>query len=91
MVEVEIPQGFLLVNDNLEKLVTLGEIEKYESNYGKVYIYLRNLAAYKKRDIEVEFRAAYPVDIVGGAARIYDYYNPETVEYVMPERIVVSK
>lgn len=91
MVEVEIPQGFILETDNLEKLVALGIIEKYESNYGKVYIYLRNLAAYKKKDFDVEFRAAYPVDIVGGAARVYDYYNPETVEYIMPERIVVSK
>ena len=89
MVEVQIPQGCTLIKDTLEKAVTRGEIEKYEFNYGKVFIYLRDLKKNGSELIDLEYRALYPVDIKGGAVRVYDYYNPETVEYIKPEKITV--
>ena len=91
MVEVQIPQGFILVTDELEKAVANKTIEKYESNYGKVLIYLRSLDVMKTNKFKVEFRASYPVDITGGAIEVYDYYNPESVEYMAPENIRVVK
>ena len=64
-------------------------IEKYESNYGKVLIYLRSLDVMRTNKFKVEFRAVYPVDITGGAIEVYDYYTPESIEYTAPENIKV--
>ncbi len=89
MVEVEIPQGFVIVTDELEKAVANKTIEKYESNYGKVLIYLRSLDVMRTNKFKVEFRASYPVEITGGAIEVYDYYNPESIEYMAPENIKV--
>ena len=89
MVEVQIPQGFVLVTDELEKAVANKTIEKYESNYGKVLIYLRSLDVMRTNKFKVEFRALYPVEITGGAIEVYDYYNPESIEYTAPENIKV--
>ena len=89
MVEVQIPQGFVLVTDELEKAVANKTIEKYESNYGKVLIYLRSLDVMRTNIFKVEFRALYPVEITGGAIEVYDYYNPESIEYTAPENIKV--
>ena len=91
MVEAQIPQGFVLVTDELEKEVANGRIEKYESNYGKVLIYLRNLDVSDVSKFDVEFRASYPVDINGGAVEVYDYYNPESIEYISPKPIRVTE
>ena len=91
MVEAQIPQGFVLVTDTLDKLVANGIIEKYESNYGKVLIYLRNLESLNSSRFTVQFRALYPVDINGGSVQVYDYYNPESIEYLSTKKIKVTE
>ena len=90
MVEVEIPQGFILLNESLEQLVVNDVIEKYESNYGKVMLYVRDLGVNKSIDLDIDFRALYPVEITGGAVKVYDYYNQETSENIAPEKLIVN-
>lgn len=89
MVTVSIPQGFTVVEESLSKLESKGIIEKYEMTYNKVNIYLRKFDTNQIVNLEVNFRASYPVEITGMDVRAYDYYNPEIEGKTMPVEIKV--
>ena len=91
MVTISIPQGFTVVEDSLNELVSRGTIEKYETSYTSVNIYLRNFEASQIVNLDVWFRASYPVEITGMAIRAYDYYNPEVEGKSMPVKITVQQ
>ena len=91
MVTIQIPQGFVTMEDSLALLQSKGIIEKYETSYSSVNIYLRNFDANQIIDLDVKFRAAYPVDITGLSIRAYDYYNPEIEGRLMPIQIKAAE
>ena len=66
-----------------------GYIEKYEYNYGKINVYLRNVSASKT--INITYKANFPVNITGGAVEAYDYYNVSTRGYNNPTNIIVTE
>lgn len=90
MVKISIPQGFTVLEESLMLLKEKGIIEKYETSYTTVNIYLRNFEANQVVDLNIKFRAMYPVEITGLAIRAYDYYNPEVEGKSMPIQIVVN-
>ena len=91
MITVSIPQGFTVVEESLMLLENKGIIEKYETSYTSVNIYLRNFEINQIVDLNIKFRASYPVEITGLAVRAYDYYNPEIEGKSMPISIIVEK
>lgn len=90
MVTIAIPQGFTVVEESLMLLESKGIIEKYETSYTSVNIYLSNFEASQIVDLNVKFRASYPVEITGLTVKAYDYYNPEVEGKTMPMQIVVK-
>lgn len=90
MVTITIPQGFTVVEESLMLLESKGIIEKYETSYTSVNIYLRDFEISQIVDLNIKFRASYPVEITGLAIRAYDYYNPEVEGRIMPMQIVVT-
>lgn len=90
MVTIAIPQGFTVVEESLMLLESKGIIEKYETSYTSVNIYLRNFAISEIVDLNIKFRAAYPVEITGLTIKAYDYYNPEIEGKTIPIQIVVK-
>ena len=90
MVTITIPQGFATIEESLMLLQTKGIIEKYETTYNTVNIYLRNFEQSSTVNLNVKFRALYPAQITGLATRVYDYYNPEVEGKSLPIGIVVS-
>lgn len=90
MVTINIPQGFTVLEESLMLLESKGIIEKYETSYTSVNIYLRNFEVRQIADLNIQFRALYPVEITGLAVRAYDYYNPEVEGKTMPIAIVVK-
>ena len=90
MVTITIPQGFTVVEESLMLLESKGIIEKYETSYTSVNIYLRDFEISQIVDLNIKFRASYPVEITGLAIRAYDYYNPEVEGKTMPIQIVVT-
>lgn len=90
MVTISIPQGFTVVEESLMLLQSKGIIEKYETSYTSVNLYLRNFEISQIVDLNIKFRASYPVEITGLAIRAYDYYNPEVEGKTMPIEIKVS-
>lgn len=91
MVTIDIPQGFSVLEESLSKLKTKGIIEKYETSYRTVNLYLRNFDISQISDLNVQFRAMYPVEVTGLSVRAYDYYNPEIEGKAMPIMINVNK
>ena len=90
MVTISVPQGFTVNEESLMLLETKGIIEKYEMSYAEVNLYLRNFEVNQIVNLDVKFRASYPVEITGLAVRAYDYYNPEIEGKSMPINIKVN-
>lgn len=90
MVEISIPQGCSVTEESLSKLETYRQIEKYEYNYGKIYLYIRNLLNDNYLDIDVEYKADYPASINGASITVYDYYNPDIKAIAMPTLIEIK-
>lgn len=91
MVTISIPQGFTVVEESLMQLQSKGIIEKYETSYTNVNIYLRNFEVGQIVNLDVSFRASYPVEITGMEVKAYDYYNPEIEGKFMPIKISVKQ
>lgn len=91
LIQINIPQGCSVNEDSLMLLVHQKLIEKYEYNYGKINLYLRDFVADDVEYFDITYRALYPETITGGAIRVYDYYNPELEAICMPEVITVTK
>ena len=91
MITISIPQGFNVIEESLILLETKGIIEKYEFSYTEVNIYLRNFEQNQIVDLEICFRASYPVEITGLSVKAYDYYNPDIEGRTMPVVIKVKQ
>lgn len=91
LVQINIPQGCSVNEDSLMMLKHNQVIEKYEYNYGKINLYLRDFQKNSEINLEVKYRALYPEVITGGAVRIYDYYNPEIEAICKPNLITINK
>lgn len=91
LVQINIPQGCSVNEESLMILKHSGLIEKYEYNYGKINLYLRDFKNNAETNLEVKYRALYPETITGGAIRIYDYYNPEVETICMPKVIDITE
>lgn len=90
MVTISIPQGFTVLENSLMLLQTKGVIEKYETSYTEVHLYLRDFNPNQIINLDVDFRASYPVQITGLTTKAYDYYNPEIEGKTMPIEINVN-
>lgn len=90
MVTISIPQGFTVNEESLMLLESKGIIEKYETSYRTVNVYLREFEVGEVINLGVGFRASYPVEITGMSVRAYDYYNPEVEGKSMPIKINVK-
>ena len=90
MITISIPQGFQVIEESLILLETKGIIEKYEINYRTVNLYLRNFKVSQLINVDVNFRARFPVEITGLSIRTYDYYNPSVQGNFMPIEIRVD-
>ena len=91
LVQINIPQGCSVDENSLLEMKYNGTIEKYEYNYGRINIYLRDFSKTESIDLQVKYRAMYPEKITGSAIRVYDYYNPETEGISKPVEITVNK
>lgn len=90
LLQINIPQGATVLEESLLKLKYDGKIDKYEYNYGKINIYVRNFQKGNSLSFDIQYKALYPVNITGASIRFYDYYNPEVEVISLPININVS-
>lgn len=91
IVQVQIPQGFVVDENTLEELKINSTIEKYEAAYDKLNLYIRNVQPSEFKQLRIGYRAGYPVNITSGNIHAYDYYNPSVYVDVKPIRIKVAE
>lgn len=90
MVVVSIPQGFTVNTSSLEVMKGKGIIEKFENNYGKINIYLRDFEKNQTVELNINYRTMYPIECLGGEVRIFDYYNPDIETIYKPMEFKVK-
>lgn len=91
MIEITIPQGFAVNEESLSKLVSNKKIEKYEYNYSKIYLYIKDFENNNSKDVNITYRALYPGKITGGTIRVYDYYNSDVETIKEPYEIQITE
>lgn len=90
MVTISVPQGFTTVENSLMEMEAKGIIAKYEMNYKTVNLYISDFENSEVIDLDVQFRALYPVEITGLSVRAYDYYNPQVEGNFIPVELKVK-
>ena len=90
VVAISIPQGFRVEQSSLASLRERGLVERYETRFDNINLYLRNIGAGEIIDLTVAYRPAFPVEVTGGHARVFDYYNPSVEGFLEPMRIEVE-
>lgn len=91
LVQINIPQGCSVNEESLMMLKHNGLIEKYEYNYGKINLYLRDFENKEDLKLEITYKALYPEKVTVSAIRAYDYYNPEIDGVCAPVQITINK
>jgi len=89
MVVVSIPQGFRVEQSSLAELLNRGVIERFETRFESINLYLRDIAPGEITDLEIQYRPGYPANITAGQIRVYDYYNPFVEGVMRPFNIIV--
>jgi len=89
IVVVSIPQGFRVEASSLAALRNAGLVERYETRFEVINLYLRDIMPGQIIDLTVAYRPSYPVVVTGGHVRVFDYYNPWVEGFLMPVGIVV--
>lgn len=91
LIKIYIPQGSSVIEESLSKLKTMGYIEKYEYNYNTINLYIKNFDHMDSKDLDIRYRANYPVNVTGGMVMVYDYYNPDNMSIAAPQNIVITE
>lgn len=91
LIQLSIPQGSTPIEETLLKLKYDGKIEKYEYNYGKINLYVRNLKINDTLNFDIQYKALYPTEITGASVRFFDYYNPNIECISSPVMINVTE
>jgi len=90
LVAVSIPQGFRVEQSSLAMLRHQGIIERYETRFDNINLYLRDVEAGEVIYLAIAYRPSFPVNVTGGHVRVFDYYNPTIEGFLRPVEITVQ-
>ncbi len=88
LVELGVPPGFTLLEEDLRQMVKRGTVARYESTDRHVILYIENL--YGPIELRYRMRADLPIRAQVPPSRAYDYYNPGEQTTLPPVELVVS-
>jgi len=97
MVDLGIPPGFDLLNEDLQELVEKsagqksGRLEKFSLTATQAILYFDSLAAGSQVSLKFRLRAKYPIRVQTFASRVYEYYDPEVSSVARPVQLEVRK
>ncbi|MFH2010089.1 MAG: MG2 domain-containing protein [bacterium] len=78
MIELGLPPGFELLEEDLRQLLSQGAIDRYERRHGRLLLYLTRMAP-GKLCFTYRLRSRYPLKVRIPGSRFYEYYRPERV------------
>jgi uncharacterized protein YfaS (alpha-2-macroglobulin family) len=77
LLDLPVPAGFAVSDEDLAQLVGAGSIAKYQINARSAVAYLRGLESDKPLILHYRLRATMPAKITVPPARAYEYYDPD--------------
>ncbi len=77
LISAAIPPGFDPSSEDLQALVSRGDIAKYTTDGKEVRLYVDRLKQDVPKAFEYHLRARFPVKAIAPASRAYLYYQPE--------------
>jgi hypothetical protein len=97
MVDLGIPPGFDLLNEDLQEWQeksagkAMGALEKFNLTATQAILYFNSIAAHDTLTIPFRLRAKYPIRARTFSSRVYKYYDPAVSSLAAPVRLVVEK
>ena len=77
IVDLPIPGGFQIDQNQLEQWVATGQIAKYQVTARQAILYLRGLQPGARRVLSYSLRATLPVRVFTRPVQVYEYYDPQ--------------
>jgi len=90
LVDLGVPPGFAVLDEDLSRLVEDGVIARYEVTGRQIIIYLENLTSSAPLQFQYRLRARFPMRAQTPASMAYDYYNPAGAAVQAPQLLVVE-
>ena len=97
MVDLGIPPGFELQNEDLQTMVEQtrnahgGKLEKFSQTATQAILYFDALAPHQTVTVKYRLRAKYPVRARTFASRVYEYYTPDVNATALPVELEVQR
>ncbi|NLS76495.1 MAG: hypothetical protein GXY76_04450 [Chloroflexi bacterium] len=91
VVDLGLPPGFAVLDEDLALLVEEGVISRYEVAARQIIIYLEDFSSKEPLEFAYRLRAKYPLKAKSPASLAYDYYTPERQGDQRPTEIVVNE
>ncbi len=91
IVDLAIPPGFTLIEDQLRKLVENGTIEKYSTTARQIIVYLREIKHNQPVELSYQLLAKFPLKAQTPASAVYEYYNPKIRAETRPLQLTVAE
>jgi uncharacterized protein YfaS (alpha-2-macroglobulin family) len=90
MVDLGIPPGFMVNEDDFESKVRQGQIDRYEITARQVIVYLGTVEPRKGVTLRYSLVAKFPIRAQSPASRAYEYYNPDVQGVSEPVKLNVD-
>jgi alpha-2-macroglobulin-like protein len=90
IVDLGLPPGFMLIPDELNKLVEKKVLQKYNVTGRQIIVYLEELESGKPVSISYGLQAKYPLKAKTPKSVVYEYYNPQARGEQAPMELTVA-
>ena len=90
IVDLGIPPGFTPLTNDLDALVTEGQIDRYELTGRQIILYMTDVPSGQVFQLPYRLQARFPIRAQAPASQVYDYYTPDQRATEPPQRIVVT-
>jgi len=90
LVDLGLPPGFVVLTEDLSRLVAQGAIARYELTGRQIIIYLEDFSSEYPLRFSYRLRARFPMRAQTPPSSAYDYYNPGDLTVRAPLEVTVS-
>jgi uncharacterized protein YfaS (alpha-2-macroglobulin family) len=90
LVDLGVPPGFTVLDEDLQALVAQGVINRFERTGRQIIVYLTDLASDRPVSFQYRLQARYPLRVQVPASQAYDYYSPDRRGEERPLQVVVE-
>jgi len=91
LIDLGVPPGFVVLTEDLSRLVEKGIIARYELTGRQIIIYLEDFSSGAPLTFNYRLRARFPMRAQTPPSSAYDYYNPSDLTVRAPLEVMVSE